>query len=264
MATGPQPAVDGTSSGANGPSSPPAPGSDGDSRSTGQRRPGESGNGSRPTRGAPAHTPAHAVGHSAAPPAQAPTQRQPAAPGTPAAGTQLRVGRALPPTPRPSRPRVPRQRAPRERPPSRRSDARPRVVQGRRTRRVVRKIDVWTVLKMSILFYLCVLLVFIVAGVVLWNIAQAFDVIHSVEKFISSILDLQKFTVHPGVVLQSALLGGGILVLLGTGANVLAALLYNLISDVVGGVQFIVLEETAPLPPPPDQAPVDGIEGRSG
>ncbi len=46
--------------------------------------------------------------------------------------------------------------------------------------------------------------------------------------------------------LQSALLGGGVLVLLATGANVLAALLYNLISDVVGGVQFIVLEETIP------------------
>ncbi|MDQ1429163.1 MAG: hypothetical protein QOK39_2639 [Acidimicrobiaceae bacterium] len=135
---------------------------------------------------------------------------------------------------------------------------------GRRTRRVVRKIDVWTVLKMSILFYLCVLLVFLVAGIVLWNIAQAFDVIHSVEKFVRSILDLQKFTFHPGVVLQSYLFGGAILVLLGTGANVLAALLYNLISDVVGGVQFIVLEEMAPPQPSPERAPADGIEGRSG
>jgi hypothetical protein len=263
MATGPQPAVDGTSSGSNGPSSPPAPRADGDRRSADQRPPDASGNrgngGNGSQRGGP--SPAHAVGRAAPPGSQAPTQRQPAVPGTSAVGgSQLRVGRALPPSAgRPPRARVPRERVPRQR-----SDARPKVVQGRRTRRVVRKIDVWTVLKMSFLFYVCVLLVFVVAGIVLWNIAQAFDVIHSVEKFMRSILDLQKFTLHPGVVLQSSLLGGGILVLLGTGANVLAALLYNLISDVVGGVQFIVLEEAVPPQPVPTQAPVDGIEGRSG
>jgi len=111
---------------------------------------------------------------------------------------------------------------------------------------VVRKIDVWTVLKMSVLFYLCVFLVFMVAGIMLWNIAQAFNVIASVEKFVRSIFDLQKFTFRPSVVLQSSALGGLVLVFLATGANVLAALLYNLISDVVGGVQFIILEETAP------------------
>jgi hypothetical protein len=125
-----------------------------------------------------------------------------------------------------------------------RSPSGARVVRGRRTRRVVRKIDVWTVFKMSLLFYLCIFLVLLIAGIVLWNIADAFNVIHSVEKFIRSLFDLSKFTFHPEVVLQSAALGGLILVLMGTGANVLIAVLYNLISDVVGGVQFIVLEET--------------------
>ncbi len=130
--------------------------------------------------------------------------------------------------------------------PRSRADGGPRVVQGRRTRRVVRRIDVWTVLKMSLLFYLCVFLVFMIAGIVLWNIAEYFNVITSVEKFIRSLFDLQQFTFRPSVVLQSSVLGGGVLVLLGTGTNVLGALLYNLISDVVGGVQFIVLEETNP------------------
>jgi hypothetical protein len=127
-------------------------------------------------------------------------------------------------------------------------DGRLRVVRGRRTRRVVRRIDVWTVFKMSLLFYVCVFLVFMIAGIILWNIAESFNVITSVEKFIKSLFDLQSFTFRPMVVLQSSALGGAALVLLGTGANVLAALLYNLISDVVGGVQFIVLEET-PSPP---------------
>ena len=75
-----------------------------------------------------------------------------------------------------------------------------------------------------------------------------FNVIHSVEKFVRSLFDLQTFKFRPGVVLQSSALGGGVMVLLATGANVLAALLYNLISDIVGGVQLIVLEEATTLP----------------
>jgi hypothetical protein len=93
------------------------------------------------------------------------------------------------------------------------------------------------------LFYLCVLLVVLIAGVVLWNIAAALGAITSVEKFIRSLFDLTSFKLHPGVILESSVAGGIVLVLLGTGANVLAALIYNLIADVIGGVQVIVLEE---------------------
>ena len=119
----------------------------------------------------------------------------------------------------------------------------PRVVQGKRTRQVIRRIDAWTVLKLSFLFYLCVAMVLLIAGVALWNIAASFNVIHNVEKFIRQLFDLQTFTFNPGVILRYSLIGSGVLVLLGTGANVLMILLYNLISDVIGGVQVIVLEE---------------------
>jgi hypothetical protein len=116
-------------------------------------------------------------------------------------------------------------------------------VQGRRTRRVIRRIDSWTVLKLSFLFYLCVALVLMIAGVALWNIAGAFDVITNVEKFIQQLFDLQSFRLRANVILEYSALGAGVLVILGTGINVLIALLYNLISDVIGGVQVIVLEE---------------------
>jgi hypothetical protein len=98
-------------------------------------------------------------------------------------------------------------------------------------------------LKLSFLFYLCVLLVVLIAGIVLWNIATAVGAVTSIEKFIKSLFDLNSFTLHPGVILEASAAGGIILVILATGINVLAALLYNLISDVVGGVQVIVLEE---------------------
>jgi hypothetical protein len=116
-------------------------------------------------------------------------------------------------------------------------------VQGRRSRRVIRRIDTWTVLKLSFLFYICVALVVMIAGVALWNIAGAFDVITNVQKFIQQLFDLQTFKLRAHVIFEYSAMGAGVLVLLGTGVNVLIALLYNLISDVIGGVQVIVLEE---------------------
>ena len=121
-----------------------------------------------------------------------------------------------------------------------------RVVQGRRVRRVIRRIDAWTVLKVSLCFYFCVVLVLLVAGVALWNVASTFNVITNIEKFIRSLFDLQTFTLRPWVILEYSALGGLVLVVLGTGINVLLTVLYNLISDVFGGVQVFVLEDQGP------------------
>ena len=46
---------------------------------------------------------------------------------------------------------------------------------GRRARRVIRKVDTWSVLKLSLLFYLALLLTFLVAGVILWQVAHRRD-----------------------------------------------------------------------------------------
>ena len=116
-------------------------------------------------------------------------------------------------------------------------------LKGRRVRRVIRKVDPWSVLKVSILFYLCIFVVVLVAGVVLWLMAAALGVINNVEKFIGDLFALTDFRFEAGQILRAAAVGGGILVVLGSGANVLAAVLYNLISDVVGGVEVAVLEE---------------------
>ena len=133
-----------------------------------------------------------------------------------------------------------------------------RMVQGRRVRRVIRRIDTWTVLKLSVLFYLCMCLVLLIAGVILWNIATSLNVITNVEKFIRSLFDLQTFKLHARPILEGSAAAAGLLVVLGTGANVLVALLYNLISDVIGGVQVIVLEETTAVdgPEAPDNVSV--------
>jgi hypothetical protein len=121
------------------------------------------------------------------------------------------------------------------------------VAQGRRVRRVVRRVDTWTVLRFSVLFYLSMLVVILVAGILLWVAASAAGVVDNFEKFIKDLFVLDSFHLRPGLIFRATLVGGLVLVLLGTGANVLMTVIYNLTSDVVGGIEVSVLEEeTAP------------------
>ena len=98
-------------------------------------------------------------------------------------------------------------------------------------------------LKFSIVFYLSMLVVVMVAGLILWAAASATGVIHNVEKFIKELFALQSFHISVGKIFKASLLGGFVMVLLGTGANVLMSLVYNLTSDVIGGIEITVLEE---------------------
>jgi hypothetical protein len=117
------------------------------------------------------------------------------------------------------------------------------VAQGRRVRRVIRRIDPWTVLRFSVLFYASMLVVFLVAGTLLWLAASGVGVIDNVEKFVRELFALESFRISGFKLFTSSVVGGLVLVLLGTGINVLMAVVYNLSSDIVGGVEVSVLEE---------------------
>jgi hypothetical protein len=124
------------------------------------------------------------------------------------------------------------------------------VPEGQRVRRVIRRVNPWTVLRFSLLFYLCMLMVWLVAGVLLWVAASLTGLIDNIETFISDLFFLEYFQIRGGVILLVAFFGGLVLVLLGTGINVIMAVVYNLTSDVVGGVEVTVLEtETKPRRP---------------
>jgi hypothetical protein len=99
------------------------------------------------------------------------------------------------------------------------------------------------VLRFSVLFYLSMLVVVLVAGVLLWAAASAAGVVDNFEKFIKDLFVLDSFQLRAGLIFRATLVGGLVLVLLGTGANVLMAVIYNLTSDVVGGIEVSVLEE---------------------
>lgn len=102
-------------------------------------------------------------------------------------------------------------------------------------------------LRFSVLFYLSMLVVVLVAGVLLWAAAAAAGAIDNFEDFVKDLFVLETFRIRAGLIFRATFVGGLVLVLLGTGANVLMTVIYNLTSDVVGGIEVSVLEEeTAP------------------
>lgn len=117
------------------------------------------------------------------------------------------------------------------------------VVRSRSARRLVRRLDTWTVFKVSLIFYLLLLVIVLVAGIVAWRVAGQVGFITDIQKGVRSLADDQSFKLHGGVVFKYSLMGGAALAVAGTILNVVAAMLYNLISDIVGGIQVIVVTE---------------------
>ena len=116
---------------------------------------------------------------------------------------------------------------------------RPRV---RKVTRVVRHVDPWSVFKVAIVFNLVLYAVLLTAGVLLWNVAYATGTIDNLERFFES-FGWSEFEFEGGAIYHSAWIAGLFGVIGLTGVAVLAATLFNLITDLVGGVRLTVLEE---------------------
>lgn len=112
----------------------------------------------------------------------------------------------------------------------------------RRVGRTIRSVDAWTVFRVAAVFHGVMYLVLLVTGLLLWNVAGATGTIDNIERFMES-FGWESFTFEGGAAFRAfALLGifGGVLL---TGVWVLAAVIFNLITDLVGGVEVTVLEE---------------------
>ncbi len=113
----------------------------------------------------------------------------------------------------------------------------------RRLRHTIQKIDLWSVLKLSLCFYLCGLAVCIVALVSLWMIADAFGIVANVEKFVGDLLSSEDFTFLSGEMLRGVTLVGLVVVMLQVVITVMAAAFYNLFAELFGGIEVTVVEE---------------------
>jgi hypothetical protein len=113
----------------------------------------------------------------------------------------------------------------------------------RHYRQTIRKLDLWSVLKIAICFYTMALVVILFAGVVLWWIASAFGVISNIENFVGDLFNSTDFKFLSWNVLRASALVGLIIDCLLVVWTVLGAAFYNLFSQIFGGVEMTITEE---------------------
>jgi hypothetical protein len=116
----------------------------------------------------------------------------------------------------------------------------------RRVRHTIKKIDLWSALKISLCFYVCEMAVIVTSIAFLWLVADAFGVIGSVEKFIGDLLSSKDFQFLSTGMLRGVILVGLVLVAIQVVATVLACAFYNLFAELFGGVEVTVIQEDAP------------------
>ena len=115
----------------------------------------------------------------------------------------------------------------------------PRV---RRVTRVIREIDPWSAFKVGLAFHLVVYFTVLIASVLLWSVASATGTVDNIERFLMS-FGWESFQFHGWTLLMNEVLLGLLLVALLTIVWVLGATMFNLITDLVGGIRVSVLEE---------------------
>ncbi|MDH3729668.1 MAG: DUF3566 domain-containing protein [Acidimicrobiia bacterium] len=119
----------------------------------------------------------------------------------------------------------------------------------RRVRRVIRRIDPWTVLKVSFVFNAIMALAFVLGSIIFWSIFVNAGIPDRLTEFAESLT--LSFEVDGELYFRVVLFLSVIWAILMTGLATLGSVLYNLIADTVGGVEVVVLEEViAPMAAP--------------
>ena len=140
----------------------------------------------------------------------------------------------------------------------------------RRVRRIIRKIDPWTVLKVSSILWAIVALAFVLGVVIFWSVLERSGLPDRLTEFLVEITLIapgsQPFA-NVEQFFRVVVFGSVAWWVVMTGSTVAFAMVYNLATDVVGGIEVVVLEETlnpvmdptAPLHPPADYRSGNGL-----
>lgn len=115
-------------------------------------------------------------------------------------------------------------------------------VPARQSRVEMRKVDLWSVLKVSLCFYLAGLAVILVAGLVMWLLLDAAGQIHNFESFMGDIMSARDYRIVGGQLMLGAGLVGLVIVALMTILTVIATALFNVFSELVGGIELTLAE----------------------
>lgn len=106
---------------------------------------------------------------------------------------------------------------------------------------MVRRVDPWSVLKISVVFYSCMLVISMLANAVFWAFITRLGLIDQATE-IAGALNIA-LSVNTGNILRAFFLVGVLGVIFGTAVNVFLAFLYNLVADLIGGIRVDLAED---------------------
>ena len=113
----------------------------------------------------------------------------------------------------------------------------------RRIRVTVRKVNPWSVLKLSLVFYFCLLLIVLSGLAILFMLLDAMGLIDSIAGLLTGLTILEPSAeIRMFPVFRVLFLIGFITVIVGSVFTTFLAFLYNLLSDLVGGIEVTLLE----------------------
>jgi hypothetical protein len=127
----------------------------------------------------------------------------------------------------------------------------------RRTRVEVRRIGPFSVLKFSLIFYFCIFLVLYLSLAIIWGILSASGAIDSLEQLLGVIFPSSgarsptgqlstgaapPLEIATGQLFTWLFIGGCVGVAVWSCINVFIAIMYNLISDIVGGIEVTLAD----------------------
>lgn len=117
---------------------------------------------------------------------------------------------------------------------------------GRRVRRVIRRIDLWSVLKLAIVLYTCLYGAVLAAVALLWGIAYSSGQVDKLESFLADV-GLENYRFYGDQMFRAVMAIGAVGVLAATLVTVLTAALVNVVSEITGGIRVVVIEEDLPV-----------------
>ena len=116
-----------------------------------------------------------------------------------------------------------------------------------RVRRIIRKIDPWTALKVSLVINFVIALAVVLGLIIFWILLVNAGIPQGLEEIAKrlALLDDDASLIDNSEQLFSSLVFLAVIYMFAqTAMTTLSVICYNLVSDIVGGVEVIVLEET--------------------
>jgi hypothetical protein len=118
-----------------------------------------------------------------------------------------------------------------------------RRIAGRRVHRTIRHVDVWSVFKLSIFYYACFTVLWLLLVAVLYGLLAHAGLFDAIEKFGKSMVLWDKVDISLIYVEKWALLLAIAFLIIGSLINALIAFLYNFAADTVGGIELTFVEK---------------------